>query len=104
MSDLDRAARHAIDGATVADLTRELAACERAGRRHRAWALLGISPAAAIPLFAAAAEWGFWAFIAGMLAVATREALKAVEAHRRASTLRSQLHDLTKEWSSSSLE
>ena len=81
--------------ANVADVSRELEARERAARRHTVWALLGVSPAAAIPLVATASEFGMWALLAGMTAVALRETLGAVRAHRDVAELREKLHSLT---------
>lgn len=94
----DRAIRRALDDANSADVTRELEHRERAARRHTMWALLGVSPAAALPLVAAASTFGVLALVGAMTAISTREALRAVRARRDAAALRERLHYLTSDW------
>ncbi len=68
-----------------------------AARRHGLWALLGISPGAAVPLLGSAAEFG----VAGLLAIGTAvfvvEGWRSVRATRAANDLERELEDVDAE-------
>ena len=100
----NRALQKRLEEADADDITSRLAERERDAKRHTLWALLGVSPAALIPLVATASELGVWAVLVGMSLVVVKEALAAFKARADVSELREELHQLRSEWSSSKVE
>ncbi len=92
-----------LDRADASDLQCQLNERERAARRHTVWALLGLSPAGLIPLFAVANELGGYALFGAAIVISGIEASRAIKARGEALELREKLHSLSSPWTSSSL-
>ena len=76
------------------DLLDQLQKREGARERHTMWALIGISPGAAVPLLLSLSQFGGSALAAGVLLMTGREAWRAVCAKRDVAELRQALKEL----------
>lgn len=90
--DGDGGLQRRLDEADTQDIAARLAEKERKAKLHTMWAVLGVSPAALIPLIATASEFGVWAAAVGMSVIVVKEAVAAMGAGRDASALRRELH------------
>ena len=82
---------------TRAELHRAVLRKRAAARRHGLWALLGISPGAAVPLLGSTAEFGMAGLLAIGAAVFAVEGWRSIRASRAANELERELGDLDAE-------
>lgn len=81
----------ALQQSEVDDLSAQLESREAAARRHGLWAVLGVSPAALVPLIATASDFGVTALVAGSILVTGVEAWRALRARASAARIRTDL-------------
>ena len=65
----------------LVELNREIEAKRRSCRRHGIWALLGVSPAALLPILGLAVDFGGGVALAACVFVSGLESWRAVQAH-----------------------
>lgn len=90
-------AGRAVAESTRAELESAVRRKRAAARRHGLWALLGISPAAAIPLLGTTAEFGVAGLLAIGAAVFAIEGWRSIRANRAANELEREMGDLDAE-------
>lgn len=76
-----------------AELTQQLQARRKAARRHGLWAVLGLSPAAVVPLILTAHELGIAIAAGCTVFVSGVEAWRAIQAHMDAKECEAALRD-----------
>jgi len=81
---MERSGERAVARTHTADLRRRLAERRAAARRHGTWALLGLSPAALIPLVLWGNEYGVIGAVAASALVTITETWRAFKAGRDA--------------------
>lgn len=74
-------AEHTLETLERAELRQELEAKRVAARRHGLWAMVGLSPAAVVPLIVTAHEFGIVVASACTVFVSGVEAWRAIQAH-----------------------
>lgn len=77
------------------DLQEQLEARQAAVRRHTFWAVLGVSPGAAIPLLMTFGDVGVTAVLVGMAAMTGLEGWRALRARKDVTNLETQMHELS---------